>query len=216
MSLALAARMNALGTETAFEVLARAEGARAEGQADHQPRHRPAGLPHARRTSSRPRSRRCATATTAIRRRPASRRCARRSRADIAPARRRRVAGPRARRAGRQGDDVLRDPHVRRARRGDPLSEPRLSDLRVVIKFTGAKPVPIPLLEEKGFSFDADEVLVADHPSAPSGSIILNSPGEPDRRRHARGPRSTSWSPGLERPPARRHHVGRDLRPDDL
>ncbi len=38
--------------------------------------------------------------------------------------------GRRAGRAGRQGDDVLRDHDVRRSRRRDPLPQPRLPDLR--------------------------------------------------------------------------------------
>ena len=69
-----------IGEENAFAVLARATALAAPGQRHHQSRHRPAGFPHARPSSSKPRSRRCATATTATRRRPASCRCARRSR----------------------------------------------------------------------------------------------------------------------------------------
>src|SRR5512137_2383240 len=46
-----------------------------------------------------------------------------------------------------------------------------------VINFVGAKPVPIPLREEKGFSFDVDELrtLVNDKTKL----IIINSPQNP-------------------------------------
>ena len=46
-----------------------------------------------------------------------------------------------------------------------------------VIKFTGATPVPIPLYEENGFSFSADEVLAKITPQ--TRLIILNSPANP-------------------------------------
>ncbi len=45
------------------------------------------------------------------------------------------------------------------------------------IAFSGATPVPIPLYEETGFSFDADEVL--DRITAATRLIILNSPANP-------------------------------------
>lgn len=46
-----------------------------------------------------------------------------------------------------------------------------------VINYSGAKAVPIPLLEEKGFSFDADEVLSLITPA--TRLIILNTPANP-------------------------------------
>jgi aspartate/methionine/tyrosine aminotransferase len=46
-----------------------------------------------------------------------------------------------------------------------------------VIAFSGAKPVPIPLREENGFAFDADEVLAKITPA--TRLIILNSPANP-------------------------------------
>lgn len=46
-----------------------------------------------------------------------------------------------------------------------------------VIKFTGAKPVPMALHEENGFSFSADEVLGLITPA--SRLIIINSPANP-------------------------------------
>ncbi len=46
-----------------------------------------------------------------------------------------------------------------------------------VINFSGAKAVPIPLLEEKDFSFDADAVLASITPN--TRLMILNSPANP-------------------------------------
>ena len=46
-----------------------------------------------------------------------------------------------------------------------------------VIKFTGAKPVPMALHEENGFSFSADEVLRLISPA--TRLIIINSPANP-------------------------------------
>ncbi len=46
-----------------------------------------------------------------------------------------------------------------------------------VIKYSGAKPVPIPLVEEKDFSFDADEVLSLITPA--TRLIIINTPANP-------------------------------------
>ena len=46
-----------------------------------------------------------------------------------------------------------------------------------VINFTGAKAVPIPLLEEKDFSFDAESVLASITPN--TRLLIINSPANP-------------------------------------
>jgi len=46
-----------------------------------------------------------------------------------------------------------------------------------VIRYSGAKAVPIPLLEEKNFSFDADEVLSLITPA--TRLIIINTPANP-------------------------------------
>ncbi|MBI3453997.1 MAG: aminotransferase class I/II-fold pyridoxal phosphate-dependent enzyme, partial [Rhodospirillales bacterium] len=46
-----------------------------------------------------------------------------------------------------------------------------------VIRFSGATPVPIPLREADGFSFDADEMLAKITPA--TRLIILNSPANP-------------------------------------
>src|SRR4029450_8590743 len=46
-----------------------------------------------------------------------------------------------------------------------------------VIRFMGAKPVPVPLLESRGFSFDLD--TLQDRLSAKTKLLILNSPANP-------------------------------------
>ena len=46
-----------------------------------------------------------------------------------------------------------------------------------MINFLGAKPVPIPLVEERGFSFDLN--LLRDRLSAKTKLLILNSPQNP-------------------------------------
>ncbi|HEX5455183.1 MAG TPA: pyridoxal phosphate-dependent aminotransferase [Stellaceae bacterium] len=46
-----------------------------------------------------------------------------------------------------------------------------------VIKFSGATPVPVPLYEAKGFSFSADEVLAQITPE--TRLLIINSPANP-------------------------------------
>ncbi len=65
---------------------------------------------------------------------------------------------------------------------GEPGAEimypdPGFPIYRSVIEFTGAKPVPIPLYEESGFSFSAEEVLAKITPA--TRLIIVNSPANP-------------------------------------
>jgi aspartate aminotransferase len=65
---------------------------------------------------------------------------------------------------------------------GEPGTEimypdPGFPIYRSVIEFTGAKAVPIPLYEESGFSFSADEVLAKITPR--TRLIIVNSPANP-------------------------------------
>jgi aspartate/methionine/tyrosine aminotransferase len=65
---------------------------------------------------------------------------------------------------------------------GEPGSEvlypnPGFPIYESVIRFSGATPVPIPLLEEKDFSFDADSVLAQITPR--TRLLILNSPANP-------------------------------------
>ena len=65
---------------------------------------------------------------------------------------------------------------------GEPGSEimypdPGFPIYRSMIEYTGAKPVPIALKEENGFAFSADEVLAQITPR--TRLIIINSPGNP-------------------------------------
>ncbi len=65
---------------------------------------------------------------------------------------------------------------------GTPATEimypdPGFPIYRSMIQYTGAKPVPIALREENGFAFSADEVLAQITPR--TSLIILNSPGNP-------------------------------------
>ena len=62
------------------------------------------------------------------------------------------------------------------------------------IRFSGATAVPIPLLEEKDFSFDPDEVLSLVTPR--TRLVIVNSPANPHRRARFRARRWTGSSPG--------------------
>src|SRR3954463_16084411 len=65
---------------------------------------------------------------------------------------------------------------------GEPGAEimypdPGFPIYRSMIEFTGAKPVPIPVREENGFAFSADETLSLITPA--TRLIILNSPANP-------------------------------------
>ncbi len=65
---------------------------------------------------------------------------------------------------------------------GEPGSEimypdPGFPIYRSMIEYTGAKPVPIALKEENGFAFSAEEVLTQITPR--TRLIIINSPGNP-------------------------------------
>ena len=55
--------------------------------------------------------------------------------------------------------------------------DPGFPIYRSMIQYTGAKPVPIALKEENGFAFSADEVLAQITPK--TSLIIINSPGNP-------------------------------------
>src|ERR1044072_5555039 len=65
---------------------------------------------------------------------------------------------------------------------GEPGAEimypdPGFPIYRSMIEYTGAKPIPIPIREENGFAFSADETLKLITPNA--RLIILNSPANP-------------------------------------
>ncbi|TWH00138.1 aspartate/methionine/tyrosine aminotransferase [Mesorhizobium sp. J18] len=65
---------------------------------------------------------------------------------------------------------------------GEPGTEilypdPGFPIYRSMIEFTGAKPVPVPIREENGFAFSADETLALITPK--TRLLILNSPANP-------------------------------------
>ncbi len=81
------------------------------------------------------------------------------------------------------------------------------------IKFSGATPVPLPLLEENGFGFKAEDVLSRITPK--TRLIIVNSPANPTGGIVEKD-EIDKLVKGLEEAPQRRHHVGRDLFRDAL
>ena len=101
---------------------------------------------------------------------------------------------------------------------GEPGAEilypdPGFPIYRSMIEFTGATPIPVPIREENGFAFSAEEtlalitprtrLLIVNSPANPTGGVTPQGRGRQARRR----PRAL---------PRRRDHVGRDLRPDAL
>ncbi len=91
--------------------------------------------------------------------------------------------------------------------------DPGFPIYRSMIEYTGARPVPVPIREENGFAFSAEETLQADHAADPAAHRQLA--GQSDRRRDAeersrqagRRPRKVSRC---------LRDVGRDLRPHGL
>ena len=101
---------------------------------------------------------------------------------------------------------------------GEPGSDilypdPGFPIYRSMIEFTGARPVPIPIREENGFAFSAEETLSLITPE--TRLIILNSPANPTGGVTPEG-RDRRAGQGARPLPRRRHPLRRDLRPDDL
>ena len=101
---------------------------------------------------------------------------------------------------------------------GEPGAEilypdPGFPIYRSMIEFTGATPVPVPIREENGFAFSADETLALITPK--TRLLIVNSPANPTGGVTPEG-RDRRAGGGPRRPPGRRDPVGRDLRHDDL
>ena len=101
---------------------------------------------------------------------------------------------------------------------GEPGAEimypdPGFPIYRSLIEYTGAEPVPIALHEAKGFAFSAEEVLARITPR--TRLIIVNSPANPTGGVVPQA-EIDALARGLERFPARRGAVGRDLRPHVL
>ena len=55
--------------------------------------------------------------------------------------------------------------------------DPGFPIYRSMISYTGANPIPVPLLEENGFAFTADDILSRITPQ--TRLVIINSPGNP-------------------------------------
>ena len=211
--LQMAGRMSALGTETAFEVLARANALAAQGRSII---NLGIGQPDFPTPEHIVEAGRKALADghhgyTAGQRHPRAARGG--GGRPLPPAPGRGLARPRARRPGRQGHDVLRDPDVRRTRGRDPLSEPELPDLRerdpVFRRHTGADPAPRKcrlLVQRRGGARQ-------DHPAHPS--LDHQQPGQPDRRGRAAA-RARPARRRARAPPAGRRAQRRNLRRDPL
>ena len=189
------------------------QGARGQGQVDHQSRHRPAGFPHAR---SRRRGRHQGLARRSSRlhareRNPAAARSG--GQGSAPPAQGRGLTGADPRGSRRQGDDVLRDPDVRRTRRRDHLSEPRLPDLRERDQVLRRHRRPDAAEGSERFRVRRRRGARPDHRAHAAHHRELA--GQSDRRHGAaRRDRQTGERPGAA--PASCGHVGRDLRPDAL
>ena len=172
------ATFDRIGEENAFAVLARANALAAQGRdiinlGIGQPDFRTPGA-----SSSRRRSRRCATAITATRRRPASRRCARRSpptctsasTVEVSPDSVMIMPGGKPTMFmsilmfGEPGVDIL-------------YPDPGFPIYRSMIEYTGARPIPVPIREENGFAFSAEETLKLITPQ--TRLLIVNSPANP-------------------------------------
>ena len=166
-----------IGEENAFAVLRPCNPTRRPGSRHHQSRYRPARLSHPR---SHRRSRGESTARRPSRLHPGDRHSA-----AARGGRGRSLQAPEGQRIPRRGDDhaggqadhVHVDPAVRRTRRRHPLSRPRIPDLSVDDRVTGARPVPVPIREERGFAFSAEETLKLITPE--TRLLILNSPANP-------------------------------------
>ena len=101
---------------------------------------------------------------------------------------------------------------------GEPGAEimypdPGFPIYRSMIEYTGATPVPVPIREENGFAFSAEETLALITPR--TRLLILNSPANPTGGVTPRA-EIEKLVKGLARHPERRHPVRRDLRRHDL
>ena len=193
--------MGRLGTETAFEVLARARALERQGKDDRPPRDRRAGLRHA---GAHPRggqagARRGRDALRPVGRAARAARGDRRAHREDArhPGRARRGRGD----AGGQAHHVLRDHGAREpGRRGD-LPEPRLPHLRVGDQLrgreAGADPAPRgdrlrlrPARSSSGASRSKTKLIIINSPENPTGGVLAPEDARPHRRDRAPLPRA--------------------------
>ena len=177
MSLALAAHMNALGTETAFEVLARAKALEAKGKSIinlgiGQPDFRtPDHVVEAGIKALRDGHHGYTPANGILPLREAvAKDLHRRLKVEVSPERILVVPGGKVTMFfailmfGEPGAEII-------------YPNPGFPIYESVIKFSGATAVPMPLKEASGFAFDADEVLGLI--TARTRLIIVNSPANP-------------------------------------
>jgi aspartate/methionine/tyrosine aminotransferase len=177
MSLALAARMGSLGTETAFEVLARAKALEAQGRSIinlgiGQPDFRtPDHIVEAGIKALHDGHHGYTPANGILPLREAvARDIHRRLKVEVSPANVLVVPGGKVTMFfaivmfGEPGAEII-------------YPNPGFPIYESVIRFSGATPVPMPLKEEKGFAFDADEVLALVTPR--TRLLIVNSPANP-------------------------------------
>jgi aspartate/methionine/tyrosine aminotransferase len=177
MSLALAARMNSLGTETAFEVLARAKALEAKGKSIinlgiGQPDFRtPDHIVEAGIKALRDGHHGYTPANGILPLREAvARDIHRRLAVEVSPENVLVVPGGKVTMFfaivmfGEPGMEII-------------YPNPGFPIYESVIKFSGATAVPMPLKEDKGFAFDADEVLALITPR--TRLLIVNSPANP-------------------------------------
>ena len=177
MSLTLAARMNSLGTETAFEVLARAKALEAQGRSIinlgiGQPDFRtPDHIVEAGIKALHDGHHGYTPANGILPLREAvARDIHRRLKVEVSPANVLVVPGGKVTMFfaivmfGEPGAEII-------------YPNPGFPIYESVIRFSGATPVPMPLKEDKGFAFDADEVLSLVTPR--TRLLIVNSPANP-------------------------------------
>jgi aspartate/methionine/tyrosine aminotransferase len=177
MSLALAARMGSLGTETAFEVLARAKALEAQGRSIinlgiGQPDFRtPDHIVEAGIKALHDGHHGYTPANGILPLREAvARDIHRRLKVEVSPANVLVVPGGKVTMFfaivmfGEPGAEII-------------YPNPGFPIYESVIRFSGATPVPMPLKEDKGFAFDADEVLSLVTPR--TRLLIVNSPANP-------------------------------------
>ena len=91
--------------------------------------------------------------------------------------------------------------------------DPGFPIYRSMIEFTGARPVPVPIREENGFAFSAEETLALITPK--TRLIILNSPANPTGGVTPRG-EVDKLIGGLAQMAGGRDPLRRDLRLHDL
>ena len=91
--------------------------------------------------------------------------------------------------------------------------DPGFPIYRSMIEYTGATPIPVPIREENGFAFSAEETLALITPR--TRLLILNSPANPTGGVTPRA-EIEKLVKGLAAPSRRRHPVRRDLRRHDL